>query len=877
MDENQQNKNEILNNNNNNENNEILGINSQEINIEIFNKIFQKSKIDNSKYIPILLKNSENEILKIFSDYPNIINESSIEEIILQKLKLISQIIFISNPSPEILYIISNYLLQNNNSIFIYIIELYFSYITLNENKTLNKSIINEIKKIFSYLINNGLLTRKDVDYIYQKIAFLQLEKKLSIKIFNHIIPLLQIIYSGENKINTKSNLITKKYFYFYDWNSSVIQTNISENKPIQIKNGFSVILWFYLKETNEDNGHKSSLFYIKNEKGNKINVLLNDKNDVDILYNDDVYLKEKENKNFDIKKNIWTQLRICINKDEINLYLLQNNYINNKYSIEEYSRKNYINEMIKTYTFYECKITEMSLFKNFIGNVGTILFFIDPDINKKISNESINNLFQFKNKKVNDILFDKKTYKSLYFIFSTHLYINNGTLVDPKSNIIAKLPETKNNTFNLNSIFCFHNYIKNIFYLGGFNNFLPLFEIFYKFTLNENNTEEINNVLINIFNKLFELLESVFMKNKNCKIPLEKDIHFFEILQIFLEKIDEKYYNNNEDLLNILLSIGRKYSELKKSKLIKVQEGSGFFINIIFNPDIMIKFNLQLQKKFFEEIKYFSVLIPFNKINKFLLLLSQKYTNNEMEKDEYSQTLFNYIKIFFENIKLRDSERESLFLLYKNKNNNFANNSSLADNLFIHIIKLFIIYLDIKINSFDLDEEKKEQRKQTVNYLLNSENHFIENLLNFLSETNIHVKKVIINFLRVLTQIYGDLLEQYFLKMNKKKNKERINKEKFYIFIKENIAPNYNNKKIKDNKSLKPNQKDSIFYLEVENASNNINDNSENKNVIIIDENNQKKDIKEKIIQKRCKSNDNKSSKILNDNSIILLKKTIK
>ena len=77
------------------------------------------------------------------------------------------------------------------------------------------------------------------------------------------------------------------------------------------------------------------------------------------------------------------------------------------------------------------------------------------------------------------------------------------------------------------------------------------------------------------------------------------------------------------------------------------------------------------------------------------------------------------------------------------------------------------------------------------MNYLLNSENHFIENLLNFLSETNIHVKKVIINFLRVLTQIYGDLLEQYFLKMNKKKNKERINKEEFYIFIKENIAPN--------------------------------------------------------------------------------------
>ena len=115
MDENQPNKNLIQNKENKYENNEILDINNQKIDIEILNKIFQKSKIDNSKYIPILLKESENEILTIFTDYPNIINESSIEEFILQKLKLISQIIFIINPSPEILYIISNYLFHKNN------------------------------------------------------------------------------------------------------------------------------------------------------------------------------------------------------------------------------------------------------------------------------------------------------------------------------------------------------------------------------------------------------------------------------------------------------------------------------------------------------------------------------------------------------------------------------------------------------------------------------------------------------------------------------------------------------------------------------------------------------------------------------------------
>ena len=91
-------------------------------------------------------------------------------------------------------------------------------------------------------------------------------------------------------------------------------------------------------------------------------------------------------------------------------------------------------------------------------------------------------------------------------------------------------------------------------------------------------------------------------------------------------------------------------------------------------------------------------------------------------------------------------------------------------------------------------DIKKIERRKQTVAYLLNSDNYFIENLLIYLSDTNIHIKKVIINFLRVLTQLYGDLLDQYFAKNKSKKNK-RIIKEEFYIFIKENIAPNYYNK----------------------------------------------------------------------------------
>ena len=735
---------------NNNERNEIIDMHNIKLDndtLDILNKIFEKSKIDNSQFIPILQKNAEDDIFKIFNEEPSVNAQSSLDKFIFQKLKLISKILSIINESPEILHVISNFLLIKNTSIFIYIIELYFSYITLEQNNNMKGSIITEIKKIFSVLISYGLLTKKDVDYIYQKIALFQLENKLTIKLFNDIISLLQTIYGSENNCNIKPNLISKKYIYFYDKDNSAIETNISKRKFIQIKNGFTVILRFYLKELNEENEYKCSLLYLKNDKDDKINIELNDKNDIDIKYNDNIYLKEKGNKNFDIKKNLWIELRVCINKNEINLSLSQNvDDNNNKDSIKEnYMKKNYEVNMIKNFSFYKCKIYEIVFFRNFIGIAGNILFFDEIDIDKKFNNECINKLFNMKNKNVNEILSDKTYSKNLCLIFSPNLYFKDENILSPQSNIIGILPPSNNNNkFNLNSIFSFHNYINNIFYLGGFNNFLPLFEIFYKFTLNIDNAKEKNEELIIIFNKLFKLMETVFTKEKNCKIPLEKDNNFFDILQIFLEKIDEKYYYNNIDLLNIFLNIAKKYNE---SKTIEKNHKINFF----FNPEIIIKFNLQLQKTYFEEIKNFSLISPLKYISKFLLLLSQKYQKNEIEKNNYSQVIFNYIKIVFESTNTKDADRETLFLLYKNKYNKISNNLILSDNIFIHIIKIFVLYLDIKNTSFDNKQSKKEQRIQTVNYLLNSENYFIENLLKYLSETNIHVKKVIINFLREL------------------------------------------------------------------------------------------------------------------------------
>ena len=858
MDENEQKKNIIENDNNKMDKNEIVINNNQILNtdnLEILNTIFKKSKTDNSSFIPILLKNAETQIIKIFNDKPDIKDITILEEFILQKLKLISNIMSIKNISLEIFYIISNYLLSQNISIFTYITDLYISYITLNKNNSSKKNIITAIKPIFTFFISCGLLTRKDTDYIYQKISFFQIENKLSLKIFSEIIPLLEIIYGSEINFNNNKPNLERKYFYFYDKENSVIETNVNETSFIQIKNGFCIILWFFLKEINEDNGYKSSLVYMKNEKGDKLNVILNEKNSIEVLYKESIYLKEKDNKYFDIERNKWTQLRIYVNKNEINIYLYRNNTVkDNNNALTEESLKNTYSmpdsKMKSNISFYDCKIVEISFFKNYIGIVGTIAFLKEVDNKKKQTNDYINSLFNIKNKNLNSLLSDKIS-KNLCFIFSPYLYVNNK-IISPKSNIIGRLPERDGNAINLNSIFSFHYYINNIFYLGGCNNFLPLFEILYKFTIKHKNKNKADQQLMYIFSRLFKILEIVFSRDKNCLLPLQQDINFFKSLQIFLERIHEKYYYNNEELLNCLLNIGKKYNELKDSKPDEIKEENGFFISIFFNPDIIIKFSLSLQKKYFESIKCFKVLPPFNKINKFLLLLSQKYQNNETEKEEYSEPLFNYIKLIFENIKVSDSDREKLFLIYQNKNNDIAKNLTLSDNIFIQVLKkVFILYFDINIKNPNLDEAKKNQRKQTVNYLLDSENYFIETLLKYLSTTNLHVKKVIINLLRVLTQIYGDILEQYFTKVSKLKKNERINKEEFYYFIKENISPNYNNEKILGGE-------DSTFNLDEKEKNN-----SQNKNEIII---NEKEKIKEEFkIQKRYKSS-GKTKKIYSE-----------
>ena len=67
-------------------------------------------------------------------------------------------------------------------------------------------------------------------------------------------------------------------------------------------------------------------------------------------------------------------------------------------------------------------------------------------------------------------------------------------------------------------------------------------------------------------------------------------------------------YLEQNEE--KFIFFLLKKFSVIHKSKYINMKEDIGYFSNIIFNPEIIIKFNLDLQKKLFDKFKSFHILM---------------------------------------------------------------------------------------------------------------------------------------------------------------------------------------------------------------------------------------------------------------------------
>ena len=231
-------------------------INKESINesIElILKEIFINKNVNNkTEYEPILLisDNIKQKLNLIFNnpEPDKKSNISYLQTFINNKIELFKKIKDIIGNSYEILHIIINYLLKNKINPIQNIIDLYFDFTLINSNiNNSNETLIN-IKEIIKWFFSCGFMNKKYTDYIYQKIAKLQFEKKLTPKLFEIYLNLIEVIYGKNFDDSYKKNLLAKNYIYFYNKENSILRTNISKDNNIHIKDGFSVVMWLYIK-----------------------------------------------------------------------------------------------------------------------------------------------------------------------------------------------------------------------------------------------------------------------------------------------------------------------------------------------------------------------------------------------------------------------------------------------------------------------------------------------------------------------------------------------------------------------------------------------------------------------------------------------------
>ena len=812
--------NEIKDNSDIKSNNDKEIISNQVINsstiIETIFKLGKKTKISS---LPKINYENFNKVIHIFNKgvIPKFDNKNDLIEFIKDKIKAMKDIEEIIQNNYEVLYIMNQICKKNKFYIIEFFIDLYFEALNayhsenplsdIMENELFNNEIISYILEDINWILSCGFIEKKNYDYIFNKIASLQLSKNLSKHTFYEYLCLLEIFYGKHYDKKDKEKLIAKNYIYFYDRKNSGITTNISEDKIyVEIKEGISIICWFYLTEPMKKND-ESILAEIKINEHLLFEIILNNKLDI-IIKCQHRLLKNKENNVFNIPILKWVQLKIVITGKQFKIYLYKDD-VNSLISKELNGHKIESKYEIKTYLI-EVKsknliIKSLNFFKKFHGIVGSIIFCNSLNLTEKaIKSES-----GIKNNEIYSFLSDSPIFGN-YFIFSPFFYVKEkNKFIDSTNNIIGKFTNRVSDE-EFNGVFKYKNYKNNIYSLGGIENIIPLFEIFYKFTFQIKNEEE-EKFLHITFKKLIEILELLLINKKNYIESLyitnaSQNNIFMQSLQLFLELIDEKFYQKDDDILNSLLNIGR-YVYTNFVKTMKNDKCYYFFHYILFAPNILIKFNLDQQEilyKFFDQGKNqkFKVsksdikkcFMPFDQINKFFILLSDKYANVEKEMSLLTNSLMNIIKAILEDNSTKDTDRENILLLCQYKNMN--------ENIIRGIIEIMISFIDLKESDNSNIKDPKDinldigKKTKFVNYILNSNNNYIEGILKLFSCKFRSTKKVIIKFFQILILKYGEIFENYFtnLETSSKKGKclNKINKKEFYHFVEEIISMNY-------------------------------------------------------------------------------------
>ena len=559
----------------------------------------------------IFRKNLEGETTEEFEDISKIpqffeyIKNPQIEQ--KKKIYILQQIQAKFNVNRYLIEYFSSY---ENISIYKFLFDI---FLLPDTTEVLKSEIINFI----SPLICNIETSKEIYEYIFQKLSIIYRSKEqeyLDPNEVNNVLKFLNAI------LGSTENCQKPRNYFCCAGNGQFI---FDCNKEISIGNSFSVLINFkiggsYIKEEDKHIKRISNLVNIN---------FINDINvSIDLEYPNHLIIKDIE-QNFKkiLPVNEFTFLFITFipipQFNSIKIILNSQNSNNQIGSIE-----------FEIFTKIPIKPNDnfisIEFFKKFYGEVTSIVIFSQKEEgdNGILNKEFMEEISKFKTgfwkikdlqsfikilKKYPSIEKEEKKEKKEKKDLKISILKKSIKVEEKKSFIYDDLISifTPMNCYNTNTIEDYfginqlifngdirnHKYIcyqKKLDLVCNLNNFLPIAEMFliHKELLTEDNLE----LLLQIINNL--------IKDRTENIKSIKNIKFFKILRLFLEK----YPNNvfTEKILNIFFEIGKNiFARMEKSF---ESLCANYFNYILLNEKILSKFSENLQVIFWNNIYKF-------------------------------------------------------------------------------------------------------------------------------------------------------------------------------------------------------------------------------------------------------------------------------
>ena len=660
---------------------------SSSTNTSFSENIIQEINWLKSKEIYLISKNFETKIPDIFAylqsdsnSYSNKLLIIKYLENIFTKINFNSAIFYskISNNDKEklnLFQVIINQYVTCPTEKMDYLTELNNIYTLLLSQVTLDKDAYHYI---FSFIINFINKCNNNININENIVQSQDTNCNLNDQQLSRIMQLLQIYYQSVQTIDEPYN-----YFYFVNPDKeNYINISNKENpkthkkffnldEPLNILMYIKLLPSQIIKQVYTDIKY-TLLDILFNDKSKNIAIGLDKENYLTTNFTNEKLIKLEDNKIISILVKVYF-------KDHVKTDI----YINNKKV--EITNDNIKNNKNEKKSKDKLEVNGIKLFNNFIGICSSILIFKDSEKDKKniglpnflvpgrasdadlksiqmngfykeelfsifIKDELKNNIENFKELKVkkNDRLYEndiKEFYeKNLISIYMPNRFIlpeNQNQRTDKAASRII-LKDCINNLdaeFNINSlnsslngIYIYEKFSDYITPFGGLNQFFPIIEI-----MTKNEELLFNENLLNFFN----LISSFFMPSYHEILKKENDSNFFFKLSYFLEKIPDKYFDNQlacklNSISLVLIYLGKDYSKIIEQ----------FHHYILMNEKILFKFEyedhvliLQQIKSFIDKSKKEGYNIDINLIINILL---------HYDKERYTKFCCKYHSEFF-------------------------------------------------------------------------------------------------------------------------------------------------------------------------------------------------------------------------------------